>query len=416
MKDASKKMNMSGQVASGVVQHHEIGELTHFLSAFGKNKDEATKTLMTSSLQIVGLEEIQRKYGDRWAVVKKRVDMAVEAFFTKKLGKRDMFLRLDESNFALIFANTTQEEGLAQAKKLAQELLQLLFGEMPEVNEISVTAMALDIDIIDYIGEFEDVEELIEFLRGVDRYKREGGEAKFKAEEADISICYRPMINQVKRLMSIMEAVPCRLEKKVWRALGKDDPLLQGTIDLRAELDFKALRDTETAFKQLGAVGKKPVVMVSADFETLAHAYRRLRYANILKKLPDYSQRHLIINVTGVIPGLLNSRLRQILTTLNPLVLGFTFEVSEGWDDFGIISDLPVFGLSVVGHDEQDLLWIEKLVAKAKRLGVRSCWRDLQSDDLARRAFRIGIDYVSGSVIGGNQIDPITPFSLKTAL
>ena len=43
-----------GGAGKGVVQHHEIGQIGTFLKGFGKSKDEATKSLLASSLQIIG--------------------------------------------------------------------------------------------------------------------------------------------------------------------------------------------------------------------------------------------------------------------------------------------------------------------------------------------------------------------------
>ncbi|MEH6477318.1 MAG: hypothetical protein V7727_16615, partial [Sneathiella sp.] len=88
----------------------------------------------------------------------------------------------------------------------------------------------------------------------------------------------------------------------------------------------------------------------------------------------------------------------------------------EGWDDFHIISDLPVYGVRFKATTEQDLLWVERLVQKAKAAKVRTCWRDLDNDFLARRAFEIGVDYVSGPIMGAIQQEPIMPFSLRGAL
>ncbi|WP_169569918.1 hypothetical protein [Sneathiella limimaris] len=415
MNSATINLENAKKKQSDVVQHHEIGELSHFLSRFGKSKEEAVKTLLTSSLQILGLDEIREKFQDRWDTLEKRLDFAVEAFFTKKLSKKDLFLRLGTGNYALIFANTTPEAGSRRASKLADELLTLLFGELPEIEEISIKTMQLDMDLTDFIGELNNFEELIEYLQGYNDEDREVIEQEFKEVEDEISICYRPMVNHVKKLMSVMEALPCRLINRKWVPLSDTDPLVEESPEMRAELDFKVLRDTDEAFKRFAVMPKKPLVMVSVDYETLAHAYRRMKYADILKKLPSFTQRYLIINIENVPAGMLNSRLRQILTTLNPLVLGFTLQVGEHWNDFHVISDLPVYGLSVVGHSEKDLLWIEDLVSRAKGKGVRSCWRDVGSDVLARRAFTVGIDYVSGPVIGALQIDPISPFSLRRA-
>ncbi|OUR79523.1 hypothetical protein A9Q83_03735 [Alphaproteobacteria bacterium 46_93_T64] len=401
----------------GVVQHHEIGELTHFLSAFGQNKEQAVKSLMASSLQIVGLEELKAKYNKHWKAIEKRVEFAVEAFFTKKLSKLDMFLRLDEGHFVLIFANTSKEEGMIRANKLAQELFQLLFGEMPEADLINVTAMFIDVDLMGVIDHCQNLEELVEYLQGASDPVTPEVELEFKEkEEPSLLVSYRPMINNVKKIMSMIEVLPCRQDDTGRKMLEANDAVLNGTADMRAELDFKILKETEFALKQLGGLRKKPILMVPVDFETMAHAYRRLKYASFLKALPVYSQHHIVIAVSNVKSGLLNSRLRQILTTINPLVLGFVFVVEDGWDDFDIISDLPVFGIAFKGNEEQDLLWIEPLVSKSQAAGVRTYWLDLENDALARRAFLIDVDYVSGPIIGAVQSEPIMPFSLKSAL
>lgn len=414
--NAQKETNDEESSNDGVVQHHEIGELAHFLTAFGKNKEEAAKTIAASSLQVLGLEEIQQKYADRWHLLEKRVDFAVEAFFSKKLSKKDLFVRLETGSYALIFADTTKEKGLEKSEKYATDLLELLFGQVPEVEQVTIEASAMDVDLSEVMDDFQNIEELIEYLQGFNCETREEDEEQFKESSEDIVVCFRPMINQTKKIMSVIEAMPCRKDGDQFKEIPLTDPLLQGTSDLRAELDIMVLEQAKPAVETLGSMKNKPLLMVSVDFETIAHAYRRLRYAQALKRLPAYTQKHLIVNILGVEPGLLNSRLRQILTTLNPLVLGFTFGVGPEWNDFDKITDLPVYGLSVVGGQEQDLIWIEQLVQKTRDRGLRVCWRNMESDDLARQAFSYGVNYVSGPVIGRCNEDPIAPFSLKQAL
>lgn len=228
-------------------------------------------------------------------------------------------------------------------------MLHLLFGEVPEVEKISIKAMTLDVNLMELIDEFQNMEDLVEYLQGYNSETLEEEKQKFEEAEGELTVCYRPMVNHGKKMMSVIEAMPCRLKNGKWEVIPLDDPLITGTVELRAELDFKILRDTDVALKKLGSLKNKPLVMVSVEYETLAHAYRRMHYADILRKLPSFARKHMIINILGVENGLLNSRVRQILSALNPMVLGFTFEVGENWNDFAIISDLPVYGLSVRG-------------------------------------------------------------------
>ncbi|MBE7637940.1 hypothetical protein GUA87_13870 [Sneathiella sp. P13V-1] len=395
------------------MQHHEIGQVGQFLRNFGGSKEQATKSLLASSLQIVGLDQVKEKYAQQWEKLEKRVDQAVEAFFTKKLGKKDMFVKMAESRFALLFADTTYEEGLKKANQLAKELLQLLFGELPDQEVVSIETVVLDVNLIEHISEFNSPDELVEYLNfavsDVEEEKQENGSSK--AKEIN-SVLFRSVVNCQKNLVSMTELLPCRLvDGRKERIENSELAALHGQRE-RAGIDYSLLHESKAAMRSLGNLGNKPLVFATVDYDTLANSYRRYEYAGIIKQLPAYTLKHLVINITNIPDGILNSRIRQILTTLNPLVLGFVFEVGPDWNEFDTVSDLPVFGISFFGDYEEDLLWIEPLIERAKSHGFRTFWRGVESDDIARRAFEINVDYLSGDVIGRVQETPVSPFSL----
>ncbi|MBO6826059.1 MAG: hypothetical protein JJ879_07650 [Sneathiella sp.] len=397
----------------GVVQHHEIGQVGKFLKSFGKSKDEATKSLLASSLQIIGLEDVKERYADQWEKLEKRVDQAVEAFFTKKLGKRDMFIRMAKNRFALLFANTSYEEGLERASTLASELLQLLFGELPDHDNVSIETVVLDADLVEHMSEFDDIADMIEYLNlAISDTEEEQGEAS--DEKEDHSVLFRSMINCNKNMVSVSELLPCSIQNGKRDRIRRDELAEMQGSRMRADVDYQLISEAEGAVNGLGGLGKKPLILASVDYDTLANSYRRHEYARILKRLPKYTQKHFLINVTSVPAGLLNSRIRQILTTLKPLALGFIFEVGPDWDEFDVVRDLPVYGVSFFGDREEDLMWIEPLVERAKVNNARTFWRGVSSDDLARRAFEMRVDFLSGDVIGRVQETPVSPFSLKS--
>ena len=402
--------------SAGAVQHHEIGEMAHFLSAFGKNKDNAVKTLIASSLQIVGLEEVKKKYSGRWEKISHRVEQAIDAFFTKKLTNGDTFVRLAEGQFALIFLNLTRDEGQLKAMTLARELIKLLFGEMPGVDMISVETMVIDENIADSIEDFDNLEDLIaHFQKAIEKTEKKE-EVQIKEAENELVVQFRPMINHGKKIISVTEVVPCRKTGKKSSLLLKSDAMLNGSPHLRAELDLLVLKEAGAEISKLGAKGNKPIVLVTVSFETLANASSRRKYAETMKGLPVYTRKHLLLNIEGIEQGTPNSRYRQILTSVRQLVLGFSFEVNTAWDDFHVISDLPVVAISVASNKSADLAWIEHLRERAKKAGLKFIWRDLMNDELARWAFRFGADYVSGAVIGALQEVPTRPFSIKGAM
>jgi|GEM_PF-2783306 len=415
-KDPSKFEGADSRAKSkspGVIQHHEIGEMSHFLSAFGSSKEDAVRTLVASSLQIVGLEEVKKKYEGRWEKISQRVEQAIEAFFTKKLTNGDTFVRLGEGRFALIFQNLTREEGQAKAVALARELIKLLFGEMPGADMISVETMVIDENIAGSFEDFDNLEDLIaHFQKAIEKVEKKE-EEQIKEAEDELVVQFRSVINHGKKIISATEVVPCWKTGKKTSLLLKSDAMLNGSPHLRAELDLLLLKEAGVAIAKLGAKGNKPIVLITVSFETLANASARRKYAEMMKGLPVYTRKHLILNIEGIEQGTPNSRYRQILTSVRQLVLGFSFEVNMAWDDFQVISDLPVVAITVASNNSSDLAWIEHLRERTKKAGLKFIWRDLRNDELARWAFRLGADYVSGTVIGGLQETPTRPFSIK---
>lgn len=412
--DERSPKGVSKKKPTGVVEHHEIGEMAHFLGVFGKSKEEAVKTLLASSLQIVGLEEVKKEYEGKWEAIEGRVGKAIEAFFTKKLRKIDSFVQLQEGRFALIFANMTREQGQARATQLSRELVNLLFGEMPGAELISVEAMVLDIDLSESLDDFNSLEEIIEHFQVAYAEAEKREEKQIKEVETVLTIAFRPAVNHRKKIISVSEIVPCRKTGKEISLLTDTDPIFTGSPHMRSELDLMVLKETGAHLIEIAEIKTKPVLLLSVSFETLANAYGRRKYIEIMNIFPDFTRKHLILNIEGITAGTPNSRYHQILQFIRPLVLGFSFEIENDWDDFHAISGLPVLAIGVAGNAPTDLPWIEDLFIRTHKAGKKCIWRNLEDDNLAKQAFKMGVDYVSGPVIGGVQNSPTRPFSIKS--
>lgn len=397
---------------SKLVEHHEIGEMARFLRTFGRNKEEVVKNLMASSLQIVGLEDVKKEYGDRWEKIEHRVEQAIFTFFTKKLRKKDQFVSLGKGRFVLIFANMSREEGQERAVQMSRELINMLFGEMPGIELISVEAMVLDVDVLQNIDEFDNLGDAVEYFQTAIEEAELREEEAVKEVKEEFTLQFSSILNHPKQRISGMELKPARRIGDVVSALPEDDKMLKGSPKLRSELDNLILTEAAEIMSELGARQNKPIVIVSISFETLANAYCRKHYAEQLSEIPEYTRRHLVLNVEGVGNGIPNSRYRQMLTPFNAYILGFALEFEKGWNSFEEISDLPVLALSASSNEIEDVQWIQPVFMQAKEAGLKCFWRDVKSDPLARHAFKIGVDYVSGPAISALQNMPIRPFSL----
>ncbi len=398
--------------AAGEVKHYEIGEATSFLKPFGSTYQEALENLVTGSIQIIGLDEVKAQYAEQWGNIKKNVMQITEAYISRKLDRHDIFVPLDEGQFALLFADASRQEALERSKIISKDLVNKLFGELPGGELISVEATMLKVEDFDGLGKIRSLEGLVKCFREAIVKAQTRESRDFKERETELSVRFRPMINRQKGFVGIYEAVSISEANGAQADIDADDPLFNGSPRLRAEMDCVILREAGKLIENLGETGNKPAILLSVHFETLANSYFRSKYARQLAALPKYTERRLILNVQEVTTGVPNSRYRQIFTAMRRLVLGFTFEVGPHWSDFAAIRDLPILAIVLAGHENLHLREVEALFNRVKKNGRKCIWRSVDNDTLARAAFKMKIDYVSGPIFGAVQAAPAKPFSL----
>tara|TARA_R110000787_G_scaffold44210_7_gene108597 strand:+ start:24028 stop:25356 length:1329 start_codon:yes stop_codon:yes gene_type:complete len=394
------------------VQHYEIGEATGFLRPFGKTYREALENLITGSIQIIGLDEVKAQYAEQWGQIKHNVMEIADAYISRKLGRHDIFVPLDEGHFALLFAEATRKQALEKSKVIAQDLVNKLFGELPGGELISVEAAMLEIEDFDGLDRIRSLDGLVKCFREAIGKAKERESRSFQERETELNVRFRPLINGRKGFVGMYEAVSMTETNGEKEDVTDDDPLFNASPRLRAEMDCVILREVGAVLEKLGGPGNKPVIFLTVHFETLANSYFRSKYARILASLPRYTERHLILNVQDIASGVPNSRYRQIFTSLRQLVLGFTFEVGPHWTDFAAIRDLPILAITLAGHESLELSEIETLFRRARENGKKCIWRSLDNDALARSAFKMKIDYVSGPIFSTLQPAPAKPFTL----
>lgn len=398
--------------AAGEVKHYEIGEATSFLRPFGKTYQEALENLITGSIQIIGLDEVKAQYAEQWGSIKKNVMEIADAYISRKLDRHDIFVPLDDGHFALLFAEASREEALERSRVIAHDLVNKLFGELPGAELISVEAAMLRIEDFDGLDRIRSLDGLVKCFRAAIVKAQDRETRDFQERETELNVRFRPLINRRKSFVGMYETVSMTNADGEQADVTANDPLFNESPRLRAEMDCVILREAGIVFKKLGGAGNKPVIFLSVHFETLANSYFRSKYARTLASLPDYTEQHLVLNVQDIAPGVPNSRYRQIFTSLRQLVLGFTFEVGPHWNDFNAIRDLPILAMTLAGHESLELSQIEAFFKRSKQNNKKCIWRSVDNDALARAAFKMKVDYVSGPIFGAFQKAPAKPFSL----
>ncbi|TNE41333.1 MAG: hypothetical protein EP348_01020, partial [Alphaproteobacteria bacterium] len=378
----------------GVVHHYEIGESVNFLRPYGKTYEEALQNLITGSIQIIGLDEVRAQYAEQWGEIRENVMVIAENYLSRKLGRHDVFVPLDDGHFALLFAGVTRAEAIRKSKEIAADLVNKLFGELPGGELISVQAAMLEIGDFEDLDRIKSLEDLVSCFQAAIIRSRAREVEEFEERRTELAVRYRPLINHRKGLVSINEVVCVHKSDDGEEVAELLEAAAETSARMRAEMDLLVLEKCGPFIEALEEGEGRPLFLIPVHFETLAHSYTRGKYARLLASLPKYTERHVLLNVQGVGTGVPNSRYRQIFTSLRALVLGFSFEVGPAWSDFEAIRDLPVRAIALAGHDRLEMSEIERLFSRAKKHHRKAIWRSVDHDTLGKAAFSLGVDYV----------------------
>ncbi|MGD0144387.1 MAG: hypothetical protein ABSC92_14620, partial [Rhizomicrobium sp.] len=105
--------------------------------------------LQRGCVNVIGLEEIKSKAGNRWDKSFQSIYARLEILLRQKLGAADFFVQLDETSFLVSMPSTTEEEAQIFCIRVAHELHTSLLGRC-EIEQLKIArAMRLEGDTLE---------------------------------------------------------------------------------------------------------------------------------------------------------------------------------------------------------------------------------------------------------------------------
>lgn len=91
---------------------------------------ETQRTGAAGKLQLVGLEAIKQKMGDRWDEIADKARRIAESVIERRLAPGDVFAPYETDGFLVLFVDLSEEQARFKATAIAQEIHDLLMGEI----------------------------------------------------------------------------------------------------------------------------------------------------------------------------------------------------------------------------------------------------------------------------------------------
>jgi len=300
------------------------------------DSDKVPAAVVAGKLQLIGLDEVRAKLGDRWPDFEARTFAAAEAILRRHLGPRDALSRTIDDGFLVCFADLSENEAAFKAQTLRREIAERLIGESPELLEAKVTAHIAEVAITETDTAPDiDIADAIEQRLRTDRERREAA----------------------LRRSLWTEITPGRIRlDKVRTNTGQVAPLLRA----RAPAEIEAAIENLDPYHELGIANEAGILLLSSVAErlmsnqlpaaqelviapvhisTLLDKRGRESWLKVARGVDIVGKARLVVEIHGLPKDIGQARLTDLITRCAPLFRALAIELPEC--DTSLINDLP---------------------------------------------------------------------------
>jgi hypothetical protein len=310
----------------GSASKAELGDLVSRLRAMARGRE----TIDVAQLHFVGLNEIQKAYGDRWLDQKARIQDSAESFLRRRIGDNDLLIR-SEGGFLVLLGGAAGPDAHAASAQLTHGLNAFFVGEgstpAPRFGG-GMKTMAV-----------RDLETSFRSMDGVSLPKPDLAD-KFGLPDLDWK--FEPVWDVRRETLSYWYVTPFQRTTGA-RLPGYQFESAPLPTSHFVNIDEASLWVAEQTLQSLVAAGKPTLVGAVVHVSSLASLTSRARILATMKRLDPGLHRFRIIKVAGIAPGFPRIYLNEIVGVLKArlphIVLG------AAWDepDFsGLLQPGPI--------------------------------------------------------------------------
>jgi hypothetical protein len=381
------------------------------LQEFRARHRTAIKALMTGTVQILGLTELQRRYGPRWDDMRHMALRLAEASIENRLGPLDLYLVVNEEHFVILFGNATREEAERRARLIAGDILTKLCGNQPWGASITVRGFAVKVDKALTPDDIADFDHLVGCIREAEEAEIAEEDRIFRGLVETVGVTWRPTLNAAKKLVSAygLGLTSVGAEGNRIPALAARPP--DSSERFLVKLDMLALERLADYLASDAGRAARSLLLVPVRWETLSVRAHRDAYVEAFRRLPPASRRRLIPELIDLPAGTPQSRLREVVQPVWPMTMGLACRTGLTPRD---ALDLTGAGLVILSADGSELNVAD--AATRKRLSIYSSWAreagfrpmlsNVGSVAVAHAAVKAGFEYVNGDAFLTTTPDP----------
>ena len=286
--------------------------------------DPSNRTVVAGKLQLIGLELIKQRLGDRWPAMAERTFALAERVIQKYMRQGDVLRRSSEDGFLVLFGNLTEAEAQFKAEAIGNEIREQLIGEVPEAAEARVASFAAAVRIDEDEAENEEsiVEALGRRLEAERNRVEERSRSRAKNALKEGAAHFRRLANERRQPTPILLArAPGDLIEpiKTLESLGQTPFTLEMEVFLLTGACERILSDISQRTADL--------IMIPVRVETLSQPRDLEKWLAVARTLGDAGRQKAVAEVIGISADIAHIRMRDITMRLSTLFRSVSYEL-----------------------------------------------------------------------------------------
>lgn len=290
------------------------------------------RLIVSGKLQLIGLESVRQRMGERWAGFAQRALETAAAVIRRRLGPGDVFAPTDDQGFVICFAHLSEAEAEFKARAMRQEIHERLVGELAEGDEARVSVQVASVEISEQESEdfSASLAELIStrLQQAREALEREAHEAMtraFESQEAETD----PVMTGAGEVACSIIRVPARHMEVLERAqltLDDDGGFLR-------ELDLLVLGLAASRV----ASATEPLMLVPVHYGTFASRRFTENYVKVCRTMSPLVRHRLLFELRASPVAAAQSHIADIVSLIGQFSRGVAIELpalDEAWIDW----------------------------------------------------------------------------------
>ncbi|MEA1672020.1 hypothetical protein [Nitrospirillum sp. BR 11163] len=363
------------------------------------------------SIQMIGLDSLKVKLGQRWDAVRSKVLILAERLLGDVLSPQDVFFRHGEDTFVIVFAQLGDREACLICGRIVEDLQRLLLGEA-DTSTIRVTSV---VGMVDDTVQLQaaSLDELLDAVaRSMSRPEagRQIGGGTTWAEPwrgnpaETVEVMYRPAWDAARQVLFLYIARARRLRGN--QALWGTGALSCATANPMEvlDLDLVIMRGAIETYLELYENRFRFFLSLPIHYESISVTSRRQQIIDLAGCVPAHLRPFLNYRLEDLPDGIPEGRLRELINGLRPFGRSVTVATKLQSRDLPIFAAAGAKGVAATLPGpiltERTAVDLAYFASSAQKLRLGTLVEGVETKAAEAAATAAGINFLAGDFIG----------------